>query len=66
MTQTVTPYDIKLVFVQKNYIRSYRKINKDCYLRAALFDSNMHQIVCRLGCLPQIPLGELTALPQTT
>ena len=27
--------------------------------RAALFDSNMHQIVCR-----QTPLGELTALPR--
>jgi len=48
------------------------KIIKIVATRAALFGSNMHQIVCRLGlrprpqagASPQTPLGELTALPQ--
>ena len=51
------------VFVQKiTFIR--RKIHKKTVAtRTALFGSNMHQIVCRLGrASPQTPLGELTAL----
>ena len=40
------------------------KSTKTAATRAALFDSSMHQIVCRLSS-PQTPLGELTALPQT-
>jgi len=42
--------DIKLVFVQKIAF-VLRKINKNCCHAAALFDSNMYQIVCRLGLL---------------
>ena len=64
MIQMLTPYDIKLVFVQKNYICS-RKISKTDAARAALFDYNMHQIVCRLGLCPRPPLGEPTALPRS-
>jgi len=48
------PYDIRLVFVQKITL-VLRKINKKtAATRAALFDSNMHQIVCRLAlrCRP--------------
>jgi len=42
------------------------KSTKTDATRAALFDSNMHQIVCRLGLRPepQTPLGELTTLPR--
>jgi len=50
--QMVTPYGIKLVFVQKiTFIP--RKINKN----AALFDFNMHQIVCRLGLCRRLHCG---------
>jgi len=57
------PYDVKLVFVQKiTFVLS--KINKTAASRAALFDSNMHQIVSA-GALPHTPLG-LTALLQTS
>jgi len=42
------PYDIKLVLVQKiTFV--LRKINKNCYHKSCTFDSNMNQIVCRLG-----------------
>jgi len=42
------------------------KSTKTDATRAAFFDSNMHQIVCRLGLRPepQTPLGELTTLPR--
>jgi len=44
------PYNIKLVFVQKiTFV--FRKSTKTAATRAALFDFNMHQIVCRLGLL---------------
>jgi len=52
------PYDIKPVFVQKiTFV--LRKINKNCcYQTSTLFESKMHQTVCRLsaGALPQTPL----------
>jgi len=52
MTQTVTPYDVKLVFVQKiTFIP--RKTTKTAATRAALFDPNMHHIVCRLRLRPK-------------
>jgi len=41
------------------------KSSKTAATGAALFDSNVHQIVCRLGLHPQTPLGVLTAIPQT-
>jgi len=52
MIQVVTPCDIKLVFVQK-ITPVLRKIDKTAAIRAALSDSNMHQIVCRprLHCI---------------
>jgi len=40
-----------------------RKINKNCLTRAALFDSNMHQIVCRLGLRTRPHWGAYSALP---
>jgi len=42
-----------------------RKINstKTAASRAALFDSNMHQTVCRLGLRPRPYWGSFTALP---
>jgi len=49
------PYDIKLVFVQE--ITFFRKKNQQKLLPSELhFDSNMHQIVCRLGLRPR-PTG---------
>jgi len=42
------PYDIKIVYVQKiTFV--LRKINRNCCTRAALVDSSMQQIVCRLA-----------------
>jgi len=46
------PYDIKLAFVQKTTF-VLRKINKNCCHQSCPFDSNMHQIVCRLGLRPR-------------
>ena len=52
MTQMVTPYDVKLVFVQKiTFI--LRKTTKTAATRAALLDPNMHHIVCRLRLRPR-------------
>jgi len=45
------PYDIKLAFVQKITFL-LRKSTKTAATRAALFDSNMRQIVCRLALRP--------------
>ena len=59
----VTPYGIKIVFVQKIAFVFLRNSTETAAKRAALFDSNMHQIVCRLG-FRQTPLGKLTALPR--
>ena len=42
------------------------KSTKTDATRAALFDSNMHQIVCRLGCLPPDPTGEAYSAPPDT
>jgi len=56
------PYDIKLVLCRKLHL-FLGKSTKTAATRAALFDSNMHQIICRLRLRPR-PTGELTALPQ--
>ena len=57
------PYDTKLVFVQKvTFV--LRKSTKTAATRAALFDSNMHQIICRLGLRPRPHLGSFTAPPR--
>ena len=40
------------------------KSTKTAATSAALFDSNMHQIVCRLGLRPRPHCGELTVLPR--
>jgi len=46
------PYDIKLVLFRK--LHSFLgKSTKAAATRAALFDSNMHQIVCRLELRPR-------------
>jgi len=55
---------IMLVFVQQITFILIGKSTKTVATRAALFGSNMHQIVCRLAS-PQTHWGELTALPQT-
>ena len=52
MIHMVTPYDIKLVFVQKITAVLW-KVKKTAATRAALFDSNVHQIVSRLGLHPR-------------
>jgi len=44
------PYDIKLVFVQKILHLFLGKSTKTASTRAALFDYNIHQIVCLLEC----------------
>jgi len=62
MTEMVTLYDIKLIFVQKKIV--FRKIPITAAIRAALFDSNLTKPFVGWG-LPQTVLGELTALPQT-
>ena len=46
--QMVTSCGIKLVFVHKLHL-FLGKSTKTAATRAAVFDSNMHQIVCRLG-----------------
>jgi len=56
------PYDIKFVLCRKLHL-FLGKSTKTAATRAALFDSNMHQIICRLRLRPR-PTGELTALPQ--
>ena len=57
----IFPWYIMLVFVQKlAFIR--RKIHKKtAATRAALFGSNMHQIVCRLGLRPRPHWGAYSA-----
>jgi len=56
----VTPYDVKLVFVQKiTYSLFLGKSTKTAATRAALFDSNTHQVVCRLGLRPRPHRGSL-------
>jgi len=58
------PYDIKLVFVQKiTFVLS--ESTKTAATRAALFDSNMHQIVCWLGLLPTPNWESLQCSPDT-
>ena len=51
MIQMVTPYDITLVLCRKLHL-FLGKSTKTAATRAALFDSNMHEIVCRLGLRP--------------
>ena len=53
-----------LVFVQKNYF-IFRKIAENIATRAALFWLKYVPNTLSAGALPQTPLGELTALPQT-
>ena len=64
LIQMVTPYDIKLVFVQKiTFV--LRKINKKtAATRAALFDSNVHHMVCRLGLRTRPHWGSLQRSPR--
>ena len=52
-------YDIKLVFLCRKLHLFLGKSTKTAATRAALFDSNMHQIVCRLQLRPQPHLGNL-------
>jgi len=52
------------VFMQK-IIFTVKKIHKIVASRAALFGSDINQIVWRLRDTLQTPLGELIALPQT-
>jgi len=60
----VTPYDIKLVFVQKiTFVGYLGKSTKTAATSAALFDSNMHRIVCRLGFPPCKPTGGADCAP---
>jgi len=54
---------IVLVFVQKNYF-IFRKIRKNIATRAALFGSNMHEILRRLGFRPRPHLGSLQRSPR--
>ena len=49
MVQMVTWYSIKLVFFVQKITFVLRKINKNCCRQSPLFDSNILQIVCRLG-----------------
>jgi len=53
------PYDIKLVLLQKITF-ALRKSTKTA---ATVFDSNMHQIVCRLGLRPEPYWGSLQRSP---
>jgi len=52
MIQMVTPYDIKLVFVQKITFVLGKINKKTTATRAALFGFNMHQMVCRFTADP--------------
>ena len=68
MIQIVTPYDIKPVSVQKitKSTKSKSKLGKStktAATRAALFDSNTQQIVCRLGLCPRPHWGAYSAPP---
>jgi len=57
MIHTVTPYDIKLVFVQ-NITFVLRKIGKNCCHQSCTFDSNLVQYApnrLSAGALPQTP-----------
>jgi len=58
----VAPYDIK--FVKQKIAFLLRKINKSAATRAALFDSNMHQIVCRLAFRSRPHWGSLHRSPK--
>jgi len=40
-----------------------RKINKNCCHHSCIFDSNMHQMVCRLGLRPCRPTGKAYSAP---
>ena len=53
MTQVVTPYDIKLDFLCRKCQLFLGKSTKTAATRAALFHSDMHQIVCRLRLRPR-------------
>jgi len=64
MIQMVTPYNIKLVFCRK-LLLFLGKSTKSAATRAALFDPNMHQIVCRLGLRPGPTGGDYSAPPDT-
>jgi len=58
-----SPYDIKLILCRK--LHSFLgKSTKTAATRAALFDSNMHQIVCRLGLHPRPHWGSLQRAPE--
>jgi len=52
------PYDIELVLCRKLHL-FLGKSTKTAATTAALFDSNMHQIVCRLGLRPRPHWGSL-------
>jgi len=54
---------ITLVFVQKITFVFRKKSTKTAATRAALFDSNMHQIVCRLGLYRRPYWGSLQRSP---
>ena len=51
-------FTVKLVFVHNDTF-ILRKVNKTAASRAAVFDSNMHQIFCRLGLCPRPHWGSL-------
>jgi len=52
------PYDIKLVLCRKSH-SFLGKWTETTASRAALFDCNMHQTVCRLGLCPRPHWGSL-------
>jgi len=57
-----SPYDIKLILCRK--LHSFLgKSTKTAATKAALFDSNMQQIVCRLGLHPRPHWGSLQRSP---
>ena len=55
------PYDIKLVFCAEKLHMFLEKSTKTAATRAALFDSNIHQIVCRLALRPRCYWGPYSA-----
>jgi len=58
------PYDIKLVLCRKLHL-FLGKSTKTAATRSAPFDSNMHQIVCRLELRPDPTGGAYSAPPDS-
>jgi len=61
---TCEELDPLCVFVQKIYYLFLGKSTKTAATRAAIFDSNMHQIVSRLGLRPRPHWGSLQRSPR--